>query len=127
LNARPVGVALMYDPSANTWKPVASIPTARLGLAATTGPCGAPSGGLCVYAIGGIGVKGATLATVERYDPATNRWQSLPSIHSVLEQSAAVTGPCHGSTPERCIYLIGGTTGFQQDVLFSVETFAPKV
>jgi hypothetical protein len=115
----------MYDPAANKWETVAAMPTARLGLTAAAGPCGSPSGGVCIYAVGGIATNGHTLATVERYDPAANRWHALPSIHSVLEQSAAVTGPCHGNTGGNCVYLLGGTTGFQQDVLFSVETFQP--
>jgi N-acetylneuraminic acid mutarotase len=120
------GTVMMYDPASNTWRSVAAMPTARYGLTASTGPCGGSTARMCIYAAGGIGTSKATLATVQRYDPATNQWQTMPPLHSDLEQSVAVTGPCHGESTGKCIYVLGGTTGFQEDVLFSVETFQPS-
>ncbi|MEJ8645376.1 kelch repeat-containing protein [Streptomyces sp. MS1.HAVA.3] len=67
-----------YSPATNTWKTLPGLPTARSQLAASTAPC--PKGierlkGACVYAIGG-----AFGDTVEAYSPATNTWQTLPSL-----------------------------------------------
>ena len=59
----------IYDPATNVWSPAQSMPTARAGHAAVTGPDG------LIYAIGGaddpFGDPGSFLATVEAYDPAT--------------------------------------------------------
>jgi hypothetical protein len=58
---------LVYDPKQNTWRSVAPMPTARLRLRLV-------ASGRYLYAIGGQpDPAGPSLATVERYDPKSNR------------------------------------------------------
>src|SRR2546427_3815426 len=58
--------------SAGTWTPVASMPTARFGLAAATGKHG------IIYALGGsLGLGGPIVATVEAYDQKTGTWSAV--------------------------------------------------
>ena len=72
-----------YDPSTKTWAcssqapgcastSLAPMPSSRSALAVTTGGDGR------IYAIGGF--TDAPVATVEIYDPATNAWQTGPSL-----------------------------------------------
>lgn len=80
-----------------TWTVRSSMPTARhgVGLAASGGK---------VYAVGGYG--GATLATVEEYDPATDTWRSRASLPAPRYEFGLVTAP-NGR-----IYAIGGCNGY---------------
>src|SRR2546427_6022503 len=58
--------------AAGTWSPVASMPTARFGLAVTTGKHG------IIYAIGGsTGLAGPIVPAVEAYDQKTGSWSAL--------------------------------------------------
>lgn len=56
-----------YSPSTNTWTTVASMPTARGGLAAAADTQGN------IYAIGGINGSNAYLSTVEEHSPRLTR------------------------------------------------------
>ena len=56
-----------YNPSADTWTAVASMGTARWGLAV-----GVLSGRL--YAVGGGSTSSTSLSSVEAYDPARDAW-----------------------------------------------------
>src|SRR3989441_9024984 len=59
-------------PSAGTWSAVASMPTARFGLAAATGKHG------MIYALGGsIGLAGPIVSTVQAYDQKTGSWSAV--------------------------------------------------
>jgi len=39
------------------------------------------AGGHYLYAIGGLSPAGQSLSTVERYDPRSNSWQTIASMH----------------------------------------------
>src|SRR5260370_32217226 len=71
LNPR-AAVAARAEPPVGSWSPVASMPTARFGLAAATGSNG------IVYAIGGSSGLAVTTVvnTVEAYDPTTDSWSA---------------------------------------------------
>ena len=101
----PAASAVTATPSAATaapsaptaragWRRIADIPTARSEVAA------AVAGGR-VYVIGGFG--GGTV--VERYDPATDRWDRAPSL------PLAVDHPMAASVVERTVYVFGGYVG----------------
>jgi hypothetical protein len=67
---------LAYDAGAATWRSVAPMPTAREGLRVV-------AAGRYLYAIGGTNPDGVSLTTVERYDPASDRWTAMaPMVES---------------------------------------------
>ena len=65
--------AKLPEPLPTTWKSLAPMPTARILLAAVTGP------DAHIYAIGGENANGR-LHTVEVYDPSTNKWTTVASM-----------------------------------------------
>ena len=86
---------MRYDPTANSWSTVASMPTGRDGLAAI-------SHGSKIYAIGGI--TGSTkLSVVEAYDPAANSWSTVAPMPTARGVAAALNGDT--------IYVVGGNNG----------------
>ncbi len=98
-----------YDPTTDTWSPVALIPTERSLLAAVTAACPAPdSNRSCIYAIGGADRFGA-LGTVEAYDAATDTWKEVAPMPTPRSLLAAATAACPAPDSNRsCIYAIGG-------------------
>jgi hypothetical protein len=65
--------AYKYDPATNTWTPIASLPAPRYGLSAATD-------GTYIYLLGGVDQNFTTTATLWRYDPVSNTYNtSLPS------------------------------------------------
>ena len=85
------------DPGTNVWAAVASMPTARLGLAACVV-------GDKIYAIGGENSNGVPFATVEVFSTISRTWNSvaLPSLIHARTRLAASAGP------GGLIYAIGG-------------------
>jgi len=124
-NTRPTTTVSVYDPALNTWRSARPLFRARYGLAATEGPCSGHPAATCIYALGGVGSSGATLTSVEMYNPAPQTWSFLASLHAPREQLAAAAAPCQRQAARSCVYAVGGTTGPQQDVLPSVETYQP--
>jgi serine/threonine protein kinase/N-acetylneuraminic acid mutarotase len=96
-NADRQKLALLLSPP-TTWKSLANMPTARILLAAVTGPDGR------IYAIGGENASGR-LDTVEVYDPHTDKWSTVASMPTARNHLAATMGPDH------LIYAIGGVGG----------------
>ncbi|MFD7259075.1 Kelch repeat-containing protein [Streptomyces sp. NPDC059874] len=115
-----------YSPATNTWKALPALPAARSFAAAATAPCPKDVVGLrgiCVYAVGG-----GFSDTVTAYSPATNMWQTLPSLDAPRDAPAAATAPCpkgvkglHGT----CVYATGGFDINTEEVLSSVEAYSP--
>ncbi len=98
-----------YDPATDTWRPRASMPTARysLGVAAAT------NGKIYIIGEDDNGVS----AAVYEYDPATDIWTtraSMPTMRWSLGVAAASNGK---------IYAIGGSNGFNP--LAVVEEYDP--
>ena len=84
---------LVYDPKHNTWRSVAPMPTARMGLRLV-------ASGRYLYAIGGAAPPtgpdpseiGPPLTTVERYDPTSDRWTTMnPMVESRVLPCAVQT------------------------------------
>ena len=122
---QPQTTAFEYDPADNKWITVAPLPVARDDLAATSGPCSNPTAGACLYVLGGVTTNGSTLTTTQMYQPKTQRWTTVTPTNVPREQAVAVAAPCHLEAARTCLYLAGGTTGPQEDVLPSVETYQP--
>ena len=81
-----------------TWSPHAALslgPRQEMGVAAVDGK---------VYVVGGFDDSGQAVATVEAYDPSTNRWTQRASLPSPLHH-VNVAGV--GSK----LYVVGGLTG----------------
>jgi N-acetylneuraminic acid mutarotase len=97
----------MYDPIADLWTQVASMPTARHSLNAAVVNS-------YIYAIGGHVFN--SRSENERYDPATNTWQSM------TPKPTAVSGPGVSAFDGK-IYTFGGNHyGSQQSV---IEVYDP--
>jgi hypothetical protein len=74
-----------YDPETNVWKSVAPMPTARERHRLV-------ASGRHLYAIGGLGLSGQSLRTVERYDPKSNSWRTMnPMFESRVVPCAVAT------------------------------------
>ena len=86
--------AEVYDPKADVWQPLPSMPTARNNLAAA-----AVAGK--VYAIGGQDIDGDRCVAVEAYDPLAGAWTRAASL-SVARSSHTATSV--GGK----IYVLGG-------------------
>eukprot|EP00964_Phaeocystis_antarctica_P082240 scaffold51565_cov74-Phaeocystis_antarctica.AAC.2 len=82
----------VYDPKADGWQPLPSMPTARelLAVAAVGGK---------VYAIGGCN-RDQPCDAVEAYDPITGAWTELASFEARYNHTATVV--------EGKIYVMGG-------------------
>lgn len=100
----------VYDPAANSWSTVASMPTPRYGIAAVLGPDGR------IYVFGGSGF-GSILNTVEVYTPSTNSWATAAPMPTARSGAAAVLGP------DGRIYVMGG--GSFTGVFNTVEAYNP--
>jgi N-acetylneuraminic acid mutarotase len=84
--------------SCGAWSPHAALslgPRQEMGVATVEGR---------VYVVGGFDASGQPVATVEAYDPATDRWTQRASLPSPLHHVnlAAVGGK---------LYVVGGLTG----------------
>lgn len=102
-----------YDPVMDKWSTRSPMPTARAGL----GVAAAPNGRL--YAIGGWSASGSgeVLATVEEYDPTTDKWTTrspMPTARGLLAVAAAPNGR---------LYAIGGLS--TNNWLATVEEYDP--
>src|SRR5438270_5229068 len=72
-NNTAIANAYKYSPATNTWTPIASLPAPR-------GWFSAGSDGAFIYLLGGVDQNFATTATLWRYDPVSNTYNtSLPS------------------------------------------------
>ena len=94
---RLLAEAEVYDPKADGWQPLPSMPTARSCLAAA-----AVAGK--VYAIGGYDVQADAdrrFVAVEAYDPLSGTWTRVASL--------SVARSCHTATVvDGKIYVLGG-------------------
>jgi YVTN family beta-propeller protein len=104
--------AMEFNPRTNELRPVSVAgftPRHSLGAAALRTPAG-----IRIFAIGGYASTEATaapVATVEEFNPATNRWQPAASLLTpVAEFGTAVAGGNRLGEPLR-IHVVSGNTG----------------
>lgn len=103
-----------YDINADSWSTLAPMPTARAAAAAAVV-------GNAIYVMGGRTASapggGGELATVERYDIATDTWSTVASLPSARSDFTAIA---HGGK----IYVFGGfAPGFV--VIADVDVYNP--
>src|ERR1051326_4027903 len=88
LNNSAITNAYKYTPATNTWAPIAPLPQPRAWFSGTTD-------GTYIYLLGGVDQNFNTTATLWRYDPVTNTYNtSLPSytIPTYLHACAYLNG-----------------------------------
>jgi N-acetylneuraminic acid mutarotase len=88
VNNSAITNAYKYDPTSNTWTPIAPLPQAR-------GWFSGASDGTYIYLLGGVDQNFNTTATLWRYDPVSNTYNtSLPSytIPTYFHASAYLNG-----------------------------------
>ena len=103
----------LYDPTANSWAPVASMGTPRTFHTATR-----LNDGRVLVTGGVINQSSTVLNSVELYDPNTNSWSAASPMNAAREQHTA-TLLSNGK-----VLITGGfTTGFAQ--LASAEVYDP--
>src|SRR6516162_4546241 len=88
VNNAAIANAYMYSPATNTWTPIADLPAPR-------GWFSGASDGTYIYLLGGVDQNFNTTATLWRYDPAYNTYNtSLPSytIPTYFHASAYLNG-----------------------------------
>ncbi|MCX5377041.1 kelch repeat-containing protein [Streptomyces sp. NBC_00091] len=119
-----------YSPATNTWRTLPSLGTPRVAHAGASAPCPESVEGLkgiCLYAVGGFNFTDAVLNSVEAYSPATNTWQTLPSLPTARFELAGASAPCpkdNRGLNGTCVYALGGASGFPHNALSTVEAFA---
>jgi hypothetical protein len=96
-NGTPLTSVEAYNPSANTWSYVASLPQTLYSESAVADGAGH------VYTFGGVGADGTISAAVYQYTIATNTWAAVAPLPVGVRDSATVLGP------DGTIYVIGGT------------------
>lgn len=106
----------VYDPAANAWSSLTSMPTPRRELAASV------ANGK-IYAIGGNAGSGPTLtclSTVEAYDPGANTWTEAAGLSSPTSDLAA-------SDANGAVYTLGGVffSGGSSQLFNSVQRYVP--
>ena len=87
-NNTAIANAYKYTPATNTWTPIASLPAPR-------GWFSGASDGTYIYLLGGVDQNFATTATLWRYDPGSNTYNtSLPAytIPTYFHASAYLNG-----------------------------------
>jgi hypothetical protein len=75
-NNVPVANAYKYDPVTNIWSPIASLPASRGWFSAATD-------GTYIYLLGGVDQNFTTMATLWRYDPISNTYNTSLSSYTI--------------------------------------------
>lgn len=94
-----VNTVQVYSPSTDSWTQASPMPTALEAVAAVAAPNG------WIYVLGGYGViqgLGQPVATVEAYNPATDRWKAVAPMPTARSALSAVVGS------DGRIYAMGG-------------------
>jgi len=98
---QPLASAERYNPDADTWSAIASLPTARYNFPAVF------NGTNQIYIFGGRtnATSGTEIATVLRYSVSANTWTAVAPMPIAAAGSAAVLGV------DGKIYVVGGVSG----------------
>jgi N-acetylneuraminic acid mutarotase len=105
-----------YEPTTNSWRTRAAMPTRRARLGLATGVTGR------LYAAGGYNEDGGFLAVVEEYDLSTNSWSTrtaMPTARYGLGLAAGANGK---------LYAVGGVMvmgSIHRGIVATVEEYDP--
>ena len=105
----------VLNPKTNQWQEITEMPTPKTSHTASI-----VDGK--IYVIGGYvqeGKRVKNLATIEIYDPATDRWSQAPDM--LIGRSGHTTEVIDGQ-----IYIFGGDSNVAQGPLTSVEVYDPR-
>lgn len=98
-NGTPLATMEVYNPSANSWSYLASLPQTLYGESAVSDAAGH------IDVFGGVGANGTINNIVYRYTIATNTWdQTATPMQVGVRDAAAVLAP------NGLIYVVGGQT-----------------
>lgn len=109
----PDGRGFVYDPGADAWSPVASMPEGTLRGASATGVLGGK-----VWVVGGF--RGVAVSDVSAYDPATDQWEALPALPEVADHIV-------GGVVGEVFYAIGGRDRTISSHRASAWAYDPRV
>jgi hypothetical protein len=98
-NGTPLASMEVYNPTANSWTFLASLPQTLYGESAVSDGAGH------IYTFGGVGANGAISNIVYRYTIATNTWDTSSATMQVAVRDSAAA-----LAPNGLIYVMGGTT-----------------
>ncbi|KAK7246981.1 hypothetical protein RIF29_41855 [Crotalaria pallida] len=101
-----------YDSCLNSWSRLSNMNVARYDFA-----CAEVNG--LVYAVGGYGVDGNSLASAEVYDPDTNKWTLIESIRRPRYG-------CFACGFDGKLYVMGGRSSFTIGNSKCVDVYDPE-
>ncbi|KAJ1410624.1 Kelch-type beta propeller [Sesbania bispinosa] len=101
-----------YDSCLNSWSRLSNMNVARYDFA-----CAEVNG--LVYAVGGYGVNGDSLSSVEVYDPDTNKWTMIESLRRPR-------WGCFACGFEGKLYVMGGRSNFTIGNSKFVDIYNPE-
>jgi hypothetical protein len=113
-NGTPLATVEAYNPTANTWSFLASLPQTLYSESAVSDGAGH------IYTFGGVGANGTIINNVYRYTIATNIWDQVAPLQVGVRDSAAVLGS------NGLIYLLGGTAASGATATVESYNIAPN-
>ncbi|XP_065873696.1 F-box/kelch-repeat protein At1g67480 isoform X3 [Euphorbia lathyris] len=102
-----------YDSCLNSWSKLLDMNVARYDFA-----CAEVNGK--VYAVGGYGVDGNSLSSVEMYDPDTEKW-------TLIESLRRPRWGCFACSFEGKLYVMGGRSSFSIGNSKCVDVYNPEM
>ncbi len=106
-----VGETLVYDPVAQTWSTLTSMPAGTERGGAVTAVIGAK-----IYVAGGY--RQGSVADFSVYDTTTDTWETLPALSAARDH--LVGGALDGR-----VFVVGGRSGGIEGVMGEVDLFDP--
>lgn len=108
-DGRPLSDAYAYDPAADTWSSLASLPSPRGAAAATTFGHG-------IHVVGGN--SAGSIARHDRYDPEKNVWETRAPLPVGRDHLAAVTA-------QGTLFAIAGRIGSFRHNVSRTDAYDP--
>lgn len=114
----PLSIVEFYDPTADSWRSMTPMITARQGLAAAPVTLG---GAMGVLAVGGGGNYGY-FSAAEFYNPAASSWSAVTQMPTARQALGAASVTVGGVTG---VLAVGGTNNGGTLALSTAELYCP--